>query len=71
MNRKRDATKKLPIGGASAAFIFFLVHFKPDRTENAPLRSKLQSLDMLGFVLLAGSVTMLLLPLQWGGTAFA
>ncbi|KAI1113353.1 major facilitator superfamily domain-containing protein [Nemania sp. NC0429] len=61
----------LPIGGAAAAVFFILVHLKPDETEKKPITEKLQSLDALGFVLFAGSITMLLLALQWGGVQYA
>ncbi|KAF1940885.1 MFS general substrate transporter [Clathrospora elynae] len=60
----------LPIGGVSA-FVFFLVfHVKSASTENAPLRSKLKSLDGVGFTLFAGAIVMLLLALQWGGSTY-
>ncbi|KUI56677.1 Putative HC-toxin efflux carrier TOXA [Cytospora mali] len=61
----------LPIGGASAAIFFLLVHIKPAEIAQQPIKVKLQSLDFLGLALLAGSITMLLLALQWGGVDFA
>ncbi|KAH9905855.1 major facilitator superfamily domain-containing protein [Xylariomycetidae sp. FL2044] len=62
----------LPIGGASAIIVFFLlVHLKPAPTENVPLKDKLDGLDGIGFVLFAGSITMLLFALQWGGITYA
>ncbi|KAI1183938.1 MFS general substrate transporter [Nemania serpens] len=61
----------LPIGGAAAAVFFILVHLKPDETEKKPITEKLQSLDVLGLTLFAGSITMLLLALQWGGVQYA
>ncbi|EAQ85384.1 hypothetical protein CHGG_09398 [Chaetomium globosum CBS 148.51] len=57
----------LPIGGAAAIVFFLLVHLRPAETEKKTLRGKLESLDILGFVLFASSITMLLLALQWGG----
>ncbi|RDA91790.1 hypothetical protein CP533_2822, partial [Ophiocordyceps camponoti-saundersi (nom. inval.)] len=60
----------LPIGGAGATIFFFLVHLKPAETEDAPLRTKLKGLDFIGLILFAGSITMLLLALQWGGAAY-
>lgn len=61
----------LPIGGAAAILIFFLFQINGAPTENAPLKEKLKGLDGLGFVLFAGSITMLLLALQFGGTTYA
>jgi hypothetical protein len=61
----------LPIGGAGAAIFFVLVHIKAAETEKTPIMDKLKSLDGLGFALLAGSVTMLLLALQWGGVQYS
>ncbi|KAI0201103.1 major facilitator superfamily domain-containing protein [Astrocystis sublimbata] len=57
----------LPIGGAAAVLFFFLVHLRPGKLETQPLKFKLESLDGLGFVLIAASITMLLLALIWGG----
>lgn len=62
---------KLPVGGAGAVIFFLLVHLKRARTESASLREKMQSMDLLGFVLLASSITMLLLALNWGGGTHA
>ncbi|OTA98605.1 hypothetical protein M426DRAFT_17239 [Hypoxylon sp. CI-4A] len=61
----------LPIGGAGAVIFFFLVHLKTAATEKVSLRNKLEGLDLVGFVLFAGSITMLLLGLQWGGITYA
>ncbi|CAJ2513953.1 Uu.00g020720.m01.CDS01 [Anthostomella pinea] len=61
----------LPIGGAAAAIFFFLVHIRPAETANRPIAAKLQSLDALGLALFAGSITMLLLALQWGDVEYA
>ncbi|KAI0889803.1 major facilitator superfamily domain-containing protein [Annulohypoxylon maeteangense] len=57
----------LPIGGFSAALFILLAHFKPAKSEQVPLSDKIKALDSLGFLLFAGSITMLLLALQWGG----
>ncbi|KAI1859400.1 hypothetical protein JX265_010403 [Neoarthrinium moseri] len=61
----------LPIGGASAAIFFFLVHLKPAPTELQLTGEKLKTIDGPGLVLFAASITMLLLALQWGGVEFA
>ncbi|OTB18374.1 hypothetical protein K445DRAFT_55418 [Daldinia sp. EC12] len=61
----------LPIGGAAAIVFFFLVHIKRAKSEDKTLLEKVQSLDLFGFALFAGSVSMLLLALQWGGVQYA
>ncbi|KAI1345531.1 major facilitator superfamily domain-containing protein [Xylaria sp. FL0043] len=61
----------LPIGGAAAVIFFFLVHLKPTPTQLSPLQEKLRNLDGPGLIFFAGSVTMLLLALQWGGIQYA
>lgn len=60
----------LPFGGFAAAIFVVLAHFKPAETEKVPLTDKLKGMDAIGFLLFAGSITMLLLPLQWGGREF-
>ncbi|KAI0466914.1 major facilitator superfamily domain-containing protein [Xylaria cf. heliscus] len=57
----------LPIGGAAAALFFVLVHLRPGKLETQPLPTKLEALDGLGFILIAGPITMILLALIWGG----
>lgn len=61
----------LPIGGFAAFLILFLFRIKGTATEKASLLEKFKGLDGVGFVLFAGSITMLLLALQFGGTAYA
>lgn len=61
----------LPIGGFSAAVIQVFCNIKRSPTGNMSSAQKIRSLDGLGFVLFAGAIIMLLLGLQWGGTAFA
>ncbi|KAI0444324.1 major facilitator superfamily domain-containing protein [Xylaria telfairii] len=61
----------LPIGGAAAALFFVFVHLRPGELEMQPLKAKLKALDALGFILVAGSITMLLLALVWGGIDYA
>lgn len=60
-----------PIGAFSAATISFFLNIRPALTEDAPLVQKMKGLEGVGFVLFAGSVTMLLVALQWGGTTYA
>ena len=61
----------LPIGGFAAVLIFFIFSLKPAATENVPLSEKLKGLDAVGFMLFSGSIVMLLLALQFGGTYYA
>lgn len=61
----------LPIGGVSAILVASFFSLKPANTENLPLIEKLKGLDSIGFTLFSGSITMLLLALQWGGTTYA
>ena len=62
----------LPIGGV-VAFLFFLIQI-PNRTvEDADkwkIRSTLDKLDFLGFVLFAPAAIQVLLALQWGGIRY-
>lgn len=61
----------LPIGGFSAAIVFLFLNVHKAATEKVALSQKLRGLDGLGFLLFAGSIVMLLLALQWGGTTYA
>ncbi|KAI2472648.1 MFS general substrate transporter [Annulohypoxylon bovei var. microspora] len=61
----------LPIGGVAAVVFFFFVHIKRAESEDRTMWEKVQSLDILGFAFFAGSVSMLLLALQWGGVQYA
>ncbi|KAJ8119220.1 hypothetical protein ONZ43_g3789 [Nemania bipapillata] len=61
----------LPIGGAAAIVFAVLVRLKPEPTEMQSFKDKMHSLDRPGLVLFAGSITMLLLALQWGGLEYA
>lgn len=60
----------LPAGGVSIALIVFYLHLQKGATEMTPLKQKILNLDLLGFTLFAGAVTMLLLALQWGGVVY-
>lgn len=60
----------MPIGGAAALVLFFLVHLKPAPTEEQTIQEKLRNIDTPGFVIFASSITMLLLALQWGGIGY-
>jgi len=60
-----------PFGAFAVFLLSFLFRVKPAASEKAPLIEKLKSLDGVGFILFAGSTTMLLLALQLGGTSFA
>ena len=61
----------LPIGGFTAAVVLVLCRIKRSATEEGSFVLKLKKLDGVGFVLIAGSISMLLLVLQFGGTTFA
>lgn len=61
----------LPIGGLAAFIVFLFFHVKQAPTENVALIEKLKSLDAIGFILFAGSITMLLLALQFGGVTYS
>lgn len=58
----------LPIGGVSAAIIFFMfrtpAHAKP---RQATLKEKILQLDLSGTALLLCAFTCIILALQWGG----
>ncbi|KAI0153099.1 major facilitator superfamily domain-containing protein [Xylariaceae sp. FL1272] len=61
----------LPIGGAAGIVFLFLVHLKPSTAEKKPAVQRLKNLDFVGFLLFTGSMTMLLLSLQWDGVQYA
>ena len=58
----------LPIGGAAATLIFFFFQTpKAAKPQVATPLEKLLQMDLLGTFLLLGSITCLILALQWGG----
>ncbi|OIW24867.1 MFS general substrate transporter [Coniochaeta ligniaria NRRL 30616] len=62
----------LPIGGAAIAAIVFFLHInRVNSPKNLDLRTRLGELDFIGTAVLIPAVIMLLLALQWGGTAYA
>jgi hypothetical protein len=61
---------QVPIGGFAAAIFFFLVHLRPAETELRPIVQKIKGLDATGLTLFAAAMIMLLLALNWGGTAY-
>jgi MFS family permease len=61
----------LPFGGLAAVLLLFLKIRRPEEATRLPLAAKIKALDFIGFILLAGSIAMLLLGLQFGGTTYA
>jgi MFS family permease len=61
----------LPIGWFTAAVVLVLCRIKNSTTEEGSFVQKLNKLDGVGFVLIAGSISTLLLALQFGGITFA
>lgn len=61
----------LPFGALVALLLgFFLRIRKPDPATQWPLFRKMKAVDFLGSVLLAGSIIMLLMALQFGGVTY-
>lgn len=62
----------LPIGGVSAAIIFFFFQTPVQAVpEAAPLKEKILQMDPLGVVLIMGATISYVLALQYGGVAYA
>ncbi|PGH11289.1 hypothetical protein AJ80_07188 [Polytolypa hystricis UAMH7299] len=58
----------LPVGGVSAAIIFFFFKAPPAaKPVQAPLKEKLLQMDLLGTFTIMAAVVCYLLALQWGG----
>ncbi|KAF2820881.1 MFS general substrate transporter [Ophiobolus disseminans] len=62
---------QLPFGGVAAALLLFLRVQKPEEASLQSLARKIRALDFTGFILLAGSIVMLLLALQLGGVTYS
>ncbi|KAF2141776.1 uncharacterized protein K452DRAFT_308840 [Aplosporella prunicola CBS 121167] len=59
----------LPIGGVSAAIVFFWFHTPSTaKPVEAPLKEKILQMDPVGTGVLIAAFTCLILALQWGGT---
>jgi MFS family permease len=61
----------LPIGGFSAIVVLLFCRVKHDTVKTASLVERIKQIDGIGFLLFAGSVAMLLIGLQFGGTIYA
>jgi MFS family permease len=61
----------LPAGGVSIGLILLFLRVQKSATESTPFKTKLKNLDLLGFCIFVGAITMLLLALQWGGVVHA
>ena len=61
----------LPIAGFSAITVILFLNVHPAKTETGTLGQRLKNLDGIGFATFTGAVAMLLLALQFGGTAYA
>ncbi|KAL8936567.1 MAG: hypothetical protein Q9216_004869 [Gyalolechia sp. 2 TL-2023] len=61
----------LPAGGVSVALIVFYLRLQKSAAETTSFQQKMQNLDIPGFALFTGAMTMLLLALQWGGVVHA
>lgn len=61
----------LPFGAVAAVIIFVFLNIKkPDPSTVWPLKKKFDGIDSVGCVLLAGSITMLLIAVQFGGVKY-
>ncbi|KAL8848316.1 MAG: hypothetical protein Q9221_006670 [Calogaya cf. arnoldii] len=61
----------LPAGGVSAALIVFYLRLQKGASETTRWKQKIQELDLPGFTLFAGAISMLLVALQTGGVVYA
>ncbi|KAJ1567995.1 hypothetical protein HK096_007873, partial [Nowakowskiella sp. JEL0078] len=59
----------LPVGGFTLLVIIFFLKFPPQ--EDKSILEKIKSIDYLGLLLILGSVTSILLPVQLGGSTWA
>jgi hypothetical protein len=60
----------LPVGAVTFITLVFFFHPQREVQLNESFWKKLQSLDLIGNLLLVTAVVMLLLALQWGGTVY-
>jgi hypothetical protein len=58
----------LPIGALALAVIAFCL---PLKAVHGDIKKKLMQIDYGGAVLTLGGTTLILLPINWGGTSFA
>ncbi|KAJ5833038.1 Aspyridones efflux protein [Penicillium riverlandense] len=58
----------LPFGFAAAVIIILILHRKPGKLADLPLKQKIARLDLLGASVLSSSLVCLFLGLQWGGS---
>lgn len=60
----------VPIGGFAGILLFLVLRLRPAESEKLSQVAKLKSFDLIGLILFAGSTTMLLLALNWGGNIY-
>ncbi|KAK2062053.1 MFS general substrate transporter [Colletotrichum caudatum] len=58
----------MPIGGALFIGLLFLFHPPQAPGQRAPLKDRIKQVDFIGGTALMGSITCLLLALEWGST---
>jgi hypothetical protein len=61
----------LPLGGATALLVFLTRIPDQRKKGKSTLKKTFLQLDLVGFAIFAPAVVMLLLALNWGGTAYA
>ena len=62
----------MPIGAIAFILVFAVLRLRSsaDAERRMPLAEKIKGLDLLGGILIVGSVSCLLLALQWGGSRY-
>ncbi|KAJ5368692.1 Aspyridones efflux protein [Penicillium cataractarum] len=58
----------LPFGFIAAVIVIFILHRKPGKLSDLPLKEKIGRLDLASAAILTGSLVCLFLGLQWGGS---